>query len=72
MAQAVMPEEWVPFWRPGASAYAGNVDLLFVGLLATAVAVLILLFVLLFTFAIRYRATNQTDRDHRIRKSWKW
>jgi cytochrome c oxidase subunit 2 len=40
--------------------------------MATAIAVLLLLFILLFTFAIRYRATNAVDRDHRIRKSWKW
>ena len=71
MAQAVMETEWVPLWRPAVSAYAGHVDLLFAGLMATAIAVLLLLFILLFTFAIRYRATNAVDRDHRIRKSWK-
>ena len=28
-----MWRDWIPFWRPGDSSYAGDVDLLFVGLL---------------------------------------
>jgi len=67
-----MWRQWIPFWRPGASPHAGDVDLLFAGLLATSIFVLALLFVLLLTFAIRYRAGSDADRGDRIRKSWRW
>ena len=49
-----------------------SVDLLFIGLLASAILALVLLFFLLLRFAIHYRAGNaRADRDHRIKKSWK-
>jgi cytochrome c oxidase subunit 2 len=68
-----MWQPWIPFWQPGNSTHATDVDLLFAGLLATSVLVLALLFTLLFTFAIRYRAGNSAaDRDHRTKKSWHW
>lgn len=64
---------WIPLWPPGATAHASAVDLLFVGLLVSTGVVLVLLFFLLFRFAIHYRAGNAAaDRDHRIRKSWHW
>ena len=64
--------DWLPFWLSPSSSIAGEVDLLFAGLLATSLAVTLLLFALLLTFAIRYRAGSSADRDHRIRKSWYW
>jgi cytochrome c oxidase subunit 2 len=66
-------QTWIPLWLPGETAHAGAVDVLFIGLLISSALVLLLLFVLLFRFAIHYRAGNaDADRDHRIRKSWHW
>jgi cytochrome c oxidase subunit 2 len=66
-------QTWIPLWLPGETAHAGAVDLLFVGLLVSSVLVLLLLFALLFRFAIHYRAGNaDADRDHQTRKSWTW
>jgi cytochrome c oxidase subunit 2 len=67
---------WIQHANPlvpyGETAHASSVDLLFAGLLASAVLVLILLFFLLLRFTIHYRAGNLgADRDHRIKKSWK-
>ena len=42
------------------------------GCWSISLLVLALLFFLLFTFAIRYRAGSDADRDHRIKKSWHW
>ena len=67
-----MWRSWILFWRPGASSYAADIDLLFVGLLAISGAVLLLLLVLLITFAVRYRRGSDADRTHRIRKTWHW
>ncbi len=67
-----MWRDWIPFWRPGISSYAGDIDLLFTGLVAISAAVTLLLFALLLTFAIRYRAGSSADRNHRIKKSWRW
>ena len=56
----------------GQTAHGSSVDLLFIGLLASAILALVLLFFLLLRFAIHYRAGNAAaDRDHRIKKSWK-
>jgi cytochrome c oxidase subunit 2 len=64
-------QTWIPLWLPGETAHAGAVDLLFIGLLVSGALVLLLLFALLFRFAIHYRAGNaDADRDHRIKKSW--
>jgi cytochrome c oxidase subunit 2 len=62
----------IPPLRPGASLHAGDVDLLFVGLLLTSLFVVLLLFSLLFGFAIRYRAGNDVERGDRVRKRWHW
>jgi cytochrome c oxidase subunit 2 len=60
-------------WPSGETAHAGAVDLLFIGLVVASALVLLLLFLLLFRFAIHYRATNpDADRDHRTEKSWRW
>jgi cytochrome c oxidase subunit II len=66
-------QTWIPLWLPGETDHASAVDLLFVGLLASSVVVVALLFFLLLRFAIHYRAGNTAaDRDHRIKKSWQW
>lgn len=67
-----MWRNWIPFWHPSVSSYGGDIDVLFIGLLAMSGAVMVLLLVLLLTFTIRYRAASNADRDHRIRKSWHW
>jgi len=61
-----------PLLPHGETTHASSVDLLFLGLVASSILVLVLLFFLLFRFAIHYRAGNtNADRDHRIRKSWR-
>jgi cytochrome c oxidase subunit II len=61
-----------PLMPNGETAHGNSVDLLFIGLLASAFLVLVLLLFLLLRFAIHYRAGNpNADRDHRIKKSWK-
>jgi cytochrome c oxidase subunit 2 len=67
-----MSHAWIPFWRSGASSYGGDVDLLFIGLLAISLAVTLLLLGLLVTFAVRYRVGSNADRSDRIHKSWHW
>lgn len=67
-----MWRQWIPLWSSGPSTHPQNVDRLFVALLVTSILVLALLFFLLLTFAIRYRAGSNADRDHRIKKSWHW
>ena len=67
-----MWRQWIPFWQPGLSPHSGDVDLLFTGLLIASALVVGLLFFLLTLFCARYRAGNQTDRDHRVKKSWLW
>src|SRR3954469_5303571 len=64
--------QWLPLWSSGPSTHPQNVDRLFVGLLVTSILVLALLFFLLLSFAIRYRAGSAADRDHRTKKSWHW
>jgi cytochrome c oxidase subunit 2 len=67
-----MWRDWIPFWRPGASSYSGDIDLLFMALVTLSVAITILLFGLLLTFAIRYRKTSDADRSGHAGKSWRW
>jgi cytochrome c oxidase subunit 2 len=60
-----------PIWPTAETPHASAVDLLFAGLLATALLVVLLLFTLLLRFAIHYRASNRdANRDHRVKKSW--
>jgi cytochrome c oxidase subunit 2 len=64
-------QNWIPLWLPGDTHHARTVDMLFAGLLACSLLVLLLLFFLLLRFAIHYRAGNKAaDRDHRVKKSW--
>ena len=67
-----MCRNWIPFWQPGVSSYGGDIDLLFIGLLAISLGVALLLFILLLVFAIRYRAGSKADRSHPVRKTWYW
>ena len=67
-----MWRNWIPFWQPGVSSYGGDIDLLFIGLLAISLGVALLLFLLLLVFAIRYRAGSKADRSHPVRKTWYW
>jgi cytochrome c oxidase subunit 2 len=67
-----MWRNWIPFWQPGVSSYGGDIDLLFIGLLAISLGVALLLFILLLVFAIRYRAGSKADRSHPVRKTWYW
>jgi cytochrome c oxidase subunit 2 len=62
----------IPFWRSADSSYAGDVDLLFLGLLAASLLVLALLFTLMLVFVVRYRKGSNADRGDRIKKSWHW
>jgi cytochrome c oxidase subunit 2 len=67
-----MWRSWIPLSRSGASLHAGDVDLLFAGLLLTSLLVVLLLFSLLLSFAIRYRAGSKVERGDRVQKSWRW
>jgi cytochrome c oxidase subunit 2 len=59
------------FWPFAETSHASAVDLLFAGLMASALLVVLLLFTLLLRFAIHYRAGNKrANRDHRAKKSW--
>jgi cytochrome c oxidase subunit 2 len=62
----------LPFWPEGASTLSPEVDRLFIGLLIVSALVLILVFGLMTTFAVRYRRGSAADRDHRVKKSWHW
>jgi cytochrome c oxidase subunit 2 len=66
-------ETWISLWLPGETDHASAVDLLFAGLVASSLLVVVLLFSLLLRFAVHYRAGNAAaDRDHRIKKTWHW
>jgi cytochrome c oxidase subunit 2 len=55
-----------------ASAYAGEVDWLFAGLLAVTGAVLALVFGLMLVFCVRYRSGSRIARPPVGGKSWRW
>jgi cytochrome c oxidase subunit 2 len=61
-----------PFWPHTGSAYATRLDELFIGLLAAATLVLVLVFGLIIVFAARYRAGSTADRSDLVKKSWHW
>jgi len=67
-----MASNWATFGWPAVSLHGGEIDLLFLGLLATSALATALLAFLLISFAVRYRAGNDVDRGHRITKSWHW
>lgn len=57
---------------PQPSAAAGEVDTLFLALLAVTAAVLLLVFGLLFSFSIRYWHASEADRGPAMKKSWRF
>jgi len=61
-----------PWWPGAASSYAPEVDHLFIALLIVTALVLALVFGLMLVFAVRYRRGSDADRDHRVKKSWRW
>ena len=62
----------VPFWPERASSYAGEVDFLFISLLAILVLTAGLVFFLLILFAQRYRHGSNADRSGTSKKTWRW
>jgi cytochrome c oxidase subunit 2 len=66
------PLNWLAPWHSSETVYGARIDLLFIGLLISSLLVSILLFYLMLRFAFRYRAANDVDRDHRVKKSWYW
>ena len=52
----------LPFWPPAASAYAHVVDRLVISFSALIIALSLPVFVLIFTFAVRYRRGQRVDR----------
>jgi cytochrome c oxidase subunit 2 len=62
----------VPFWPVEASKYAGQLDLLFIGLLAITGLTAGFVFFLLIVFAARYREGSGTERSTPTRKTWRW
>src|SRR5581483_7632519 len=63
----------LPFLPQSASSVAGEFDVLFAALLAIALAMLGLVFLLMFRFCAHYRRSNRAvDRTGREKKSWHW
>jgi cytochrome c oxidase subunit 2 len=62
----------LPIWPERASAYAGQLDFLFIGLLVIAGLTVGLLLFLLILFAVRYRETSRAERFPQSEKSWHW
>jgi cytochrome c oxidase subunit 2 len=62
----------LPFWPEQASSYAGQLDFLFIGLLAVTGLTAGLVFFLLILFAVRYRDGNRTNREVPTTKTWRW
>ncbi len=63
----------IPFLPQSASSVAGEFDVLFAALLAIALAMLGLVFLLMFRFCAHYRRSNRAvDRTGREKKSWHW
>ncbi|MDB5577779.1 MAG: coxB [Bradyrhizobium sp.] len=66
------PLAWLPFWLPSATQYGQSVDILFAGLLTVSLLVSAILFFLMLHFIVKYRESSGADRDHRVKKSWRW
>ena len=62
----------LPLMPETASIYAGELNWLYAGLLATTGAVLLLVFWLLLLFCIRYRRGSAAERRPPGEKSWHW
>jgi cytochrome c oxidase subunit 2 len=60
----------VNFTLPTASNFATSLNHIFIALVLLSAAILILVFGLIWTFAIRYRATSKLDRGAVLEKTW--
>jgi cytochrome c oxidase subunit 2 len=61
-----------PWWPPTASAYASQIDFLFVSLLVIAGLTVGLVFYLLLFFANNYRHGSNADRSGTTKKTWRF
>ena len=61
-----------PWWPPTASAYASQIDFLFVSLLVIAGLTVGLVFYLLLFFANKYRHGSNADRSGTTKKTWRF
>jgi cytochrome c oxidase subunit 2 len=61
-----------PWWPPTASAYASQIDFLFVSLLVIAGLTVGLVFYLLLFFAHKYRHGSNADRSGTTKKTWRF
>jgi cytochrome c oxidase subunit 2 len=61
-----------PWWPPTASAYASQIDFLFVSLLVIAGLTVGLIFYLLLFFANKYRHGSNADRSGTTKKTWRF
>lgn len=59
-------------WLPAASEHAGEIDRLLLTLLLISLAVLALVFGLLFRYIVKYRAGSPLDRGAVARKTWRF
>jgi cytochrome c oxidase subunit II len=59
----------MPLWPASISAYASEIDLLFLALIALVTLLSLPVFVLLIAFAFRYRQERTVDRGERISRS---
>ena len=55
--------EYSPFYLPAATPFAHQVDHIFYALLALCGLVLLLVFILIWVFTVRYRRSNEVTRD---------
>ena len=62
----------VPIWPDRASAYAGQIDFLFIALLIIAFLTTGLVIFLLAFFAAKYRHGSNADRSGTTVKTWRW
>jgi cytochrome c oxidase subunit II len=59
------------FWLAQASTSAPESDYLMLALVLASIAILILVFGLMFIYAFKYRATNPIDRGQIMKKTWR-
>jgi cytochrome c oxidase subunit II len=62
----------LPLWPTRASAYAGQLDFLFICLLVISFLTAGLVIFLLILFAAKYRHTSTAPRDEPTTKTWRW
>jgi cytochrome c oxidase subunit II len=62
----------LPLWPQTASAYASEINFLFVSLLVISILTAGLVIFLLLFFANKYRQGSKADRSGTIKKTWRW